>query len=167
MPQPTVFHSADQKRKERRIARLRQQLQLLEAMDSSLWWKAILCSSAIFVASVIAVVGLLFFVQQMPEASTLVYATIALIAIIFTFRFWNPILWSIFTLSILIAFAFLFDDVFSPNDGDLFDSPKTGSGQVSASDMLDFSADEKSKHRLRVERAIEKRKRKIERLLKK
>jgi hypothetical protein len=163
MAEPTVQRRVMLQRKERRVERLRQQLQLLEAMDSSLWWKAIFCSFVIVIASVAAVVGLLFLLEKMPEASTLIYAGLAVVTLILTVRFWNPILWSIFILSLFLGLAFLFDDVFSPGDGDMFDG--SGTGTSSASNILDLTVDEKSKHRLRVERAIEKCKRKLENLL--
>jgi predicted membrane channel-forming protein YqfA (hemolysin III family) len=161
MPQSTVPNAAGRQRKERRIARLQQQLQLLETMDSSLWRKAIFCSIATFVVAIAAVVGLLLLGEKMPEASTVIYALIGVIAIFMAIRFWNPFLWTIFILGIMLSLAVIFDDVFLPDRG----GAQKGTGSPTGPDALDFTVDEKSKHRRRIERAIEKRKLKLRRLL--
>jgi hypothetical protein len=165
MPQSTIPNAAGRIRKERRIARLQQQLQLLETMDSALWRKAIFCSIATFVAAIAAVVGLLMLSEKMPEASTVIYALIGVIAIFMVIRFWNPFLWTIFILSLMLGLAAIFDDVFMPDTGDVLDPTNGTSRNPAGPDALDFTVDEKSKHRRRIERAIERRKQKLHRLL--
>jgi hypothetical protein len=162
----------DAKRPSRRnlrlIARIEQQIDILENMDAALWWKIVLCTCAIFVVLTGAALTGFLLLGYTLSWSTLGLTVATVLGLIVVFHFWRPLLWLTTIASFMVLLALIvdgIDDAFWPDAPGTDAIPHNNStSSFDVLNVLDFEG-EKSRHRQRIEHAIAKRKAKLRRLL--
>jgi hypothetical protein len=152
----------------RRIARIEQQIAILENMDAALWWKIVLCTCAIFVGLTGAALTGLLVLGYTLSWQTLGLTVAAALGLIILVRFWRPLLWFTTIASFMVLLALIvdgIDDAFWPDAPGTDAIPgKNSTSTLDVLNVLDFEG-EKSRHRQRIEHAITKRKAKLRKLL--